>query len=362
MNIDEKYMKLALELARKAEGLTSPNPAVGAVVVKDEMVVGKGYHARCGLPHAEVNALKEAGSRAKGATLYVTMEPCDHFGKTPPCTDVIIKSGIKNVVIAMRDPNPITNGKGLKRLKANGIRITTGVLESEAKSLNRPFEKFITTGMPYVTLKMAQSLDGKIAASSGDSKWISSDDSRRMAHELRGRVDAVMVGVNTVLRDDPLLLSKNSSVKEPRRVIVDSILKSPLKSKIFLDIKRFPVYIAATKRVSRGRSAIYARRGINLIFTRDKNGRVDLRALLRDLGRRGMMHILVEGGGELAAGLIERKLVDEFLFFVSPKIIGGRGAITSVEGRGVNRVKDAMKLKNVTTQMIADDILIRGYA
>lgn len=362
MNTDERFMRLAIQLARKAEGLTNPNPAVGAVIVKDDKVIGGGYHKRCGLPHAEVNALKAAASKARGATLYVTLEPCDHFGMTPPCTEAVINSGIKKVVIGSLDPNPITNGKGVRALKKRGIKVVTGVLEEEARALNRPFSKFIVTGIPYVTLKMAESLDGKIATVSGDSRWISSDESRRFVHTLRGRVDAVMVGVNTVIRDDPLLLSKIRGAKQPSRVIVDSGLKTPLDAKVLSSARRSPVYIATAKDLLRGKVSRYEKRRARILSPGLFRGHVDLKELLKELGRLGIMHVMAEGGGTLAAALIERHLVDEFLFFIAPKIIGGIGAITSVEGDGVQTIKAAMKLTGVTVNRIADDILIRGYA
>ena len=340
MNIDEKYMRIALGLARKAEGLTNPNPTVGAVIVKDGRIIGKGYHRACGLPHAEINALKSAGPKAKGATLYVTLEPCDHFGRTPPCTEAIIGSGIKKVVIAMKDPNPLNNGRGIKRLNRAGIKTEAGVLGKEAARLNAPFVKFITTGRPFVTVKMAQSLDGKIATRSGESRWISSEASRRYVHELRGKVDAVMVGVNTVIKDDPLLLSKTKAGKQPARIIVDGKLKTPRNARIFSRMSGSPVIIATTK----------------------KKGRVDLKDLLRTLGRMGMMHILVEGGGELVASLVEEALADRFLFFIAPKIIGGRAAPTSVEGKGLAELEKAPVLKNINVKRFADDILIEGEA
>lgn len=362
MNTDERYMRLALALARKASGLTNPNPAVGAVIVKNGIIVGRGYHKRCGLPHAEVNAIRQAGRRSAGATMYVTMEPCGHFGRTPPCTKAIIESGIKKVVVGMRDPNPVTNGKGIRKLKAAGIKVMSGLLENDARDLNRPFAKYIRTGMPYVTLKMAESLDGKIASRRGDSKWVSSEESRRFVHDLRGRVDAVMVGVNTLIRDDPSLLSKMSKEKQPARVIVDSRLKSPVSAKIFSSINISPVYIATAKRSGQPLGCKYERLGVKVLYIDEKRGRVDLKRLMAGLGELGIIHVLAEGGGELAAGLIDDGLVDEFLFFVAPKIIGGRDAVTAVEGRGVDMVRDAKKLEDVTVRRCGEDILIKAYS
>ncbi|MDD5428638.1 MAG: bifunctional diaminohydroxyphosphoribosylaminopyrimidine deaminase/5-amino-6-(5-phosphoribosylamino)uracil reductase RibD [Candidatus Omnitrophica bacterium] len=351
MTIDERYMRMALGLARRAEGLTNPNPAVGAVIVKDGKIVGKGYHKRCGLPHAEVNALREAGSKARGATLYVTLEPCDHFGRTGPCTEAIIKAGIKRVVAAMKDPNPIVSGKGLKKLKRHGIKVSAGLCKDAAANINKPFIKFVTTGMPYVTVKMAESLDGKIAANSGDSKWITADDSRRYVHGLRAKADVVMVGVNTVIKDDPLLISKVSKGKQPARVIVDSSLKTPPNARIFSHTDISPVYIAATK---------YGGKRCDIIKARADRGKVDLKDLLKKLGRMGFIHVMVEGGGELAASLVEKRLADEFLFFIAPKIIGGRSAVTSVEGAGIRYMKSALALRNVKIRKFKKDILIKA--
>ena len=373
IDIDEKYMRLAINLAKKAEGMTSPNPIVGAVVVKDKAVVGRGYHKKAGLPHAEINALAQARSAAEGATLYVTLEPCDHFGRTPPCAAAIVRAGIKRVVIGMADPNPINNGKGIRKLKNRGIDTTVGVLEDEAGALNRPYLKFITKGLPYVTIKMAQSLDGKIATRTGDSRWISCEESRAYVQKLRGRVDAVMVGVNTVMEDDPLLLSRLPvcgrttarqtslpATRQPIRVIVDSRLRTPLKARIFTDIGKSPVVIAAAKETPK--AELYRRRGAQVLIARRKDGKVDLRKLLKALAKRGVVHILAEGGGGLAAGLIEEGLADRFLFFVAPKIIGGKAALTSVEGWGVAKVSGAVGLKNLKMRRSGEDILIEADA
>jgi diaminohydroxyphosphoribosylaminopyrimidine deaminase/5-amino-6-(5-phosphoribosylamino)uracil reductase len=362
MRNDEKYMLLAVALARKAEGLTSPNPAVGAVIVKGGRIVGTGYHKRCGLPHAEVCALKAAGGSARGATLYVTLEPCDHFGRTPPCTEAIIKSGIRRVVIAARDPNPITEGRGIKKLNSKGVRTSLGILEKEAVSLNKPFTKFITKKMPYVTLKLAESIDGKIATRTGDSRWITSDDAREYVQRLRLKSDAVMVGVNTVIADDPTLLPRirRKSSKRNIRVVVDTGLKTPLNSRLLSSARSGPVLIATTRKVSGKKAAACVSKGAAVLFAKRKNGRVDLRDMFKSLARMDIMEVLVEGGGELAAALIEEKLVDKFIFFIAPKIIGGRGAVTSVEGSGAARMKDAVELKNVSVRKFSKDFMIEA--
>jgi diaminohydroxyphosphoribosylaminopyrimidine deaminase/5-amino-6-(5-phosphoribosylamino)uracil reductase len=342
VNTDHRYMALAIELARKAEGMTSPNPIVGAVIARNGRIVGRGYHKKAGLPHAEINALRQAGAKTKGATLYVTLEPCDHFGRTPPCADAIIKSGIARVVIAMIDPNPLNNGRGIKKLKSFGIQVEVGLLAEDARAMNRPYIKFITKKMPFVIVKVAQSLDGKIATRTGDSKWISSEDSRRYVHELRGRSDAVMVGANTVKRDDPLLLCRISCGKQPVRVVVSGRSGIPSGAKIFSGALKFPLIVVKPA----GRSG----------------KRVDLKKMLMTLAKKGIINILVEGGGELIAGLVKEKLVDRFLVFIAPKIIGGRDAKTAVEGQGVEKIKDALLLKKMSVKMFKEDILIEAEA
>lgn len=361
MRADLNYMRMALSLAKRAEGFTSPNPLVGAVIVKNGRIVGRGYHERLGLAHAEVNAIRQAGSLAKGATLYVTLEPCDHFGRTPPCTQAIIKSGIKRVVMAMKDPNPMNDGRGIKRLKGSRVKTSLGVLGNEARAMNRPYIKFITKAIPYVTVKAAQSLDGKIATRRGDSRWISADDSRRLVHELRGKVDAVMVGVNTVIKDNPLLLSKTAKYKQPVRIIVDSNLATPPGSRLFSQLDKSPVILAVTDSTPLGRRRVYERKGARVLVTKSKEDRVNLRYLLKELAKMGIAHILAEGGGELIAGLIKERLADSVIFFIAPKIIGGRDAVTSVEGTGVAMVQDAMILKDLIVERLKKDILIKAH-
>lgn len=358
VNADEKYMRLAISLAERAAGMTSPNPIVGAVVVKSGRIVGKGYHKRCGLPHAEINALKEAGVRARGATIYVTLEPCNHFGRTPPCTDAIIGSGIKRVVIGSPDPNPVNNGSGIKRLRKKGIKVDTGVLRKDAMDINKPFVKFITKKLPYITVKVAQSLDGKIATKTGDSRWISSEGSRRFVHSLRAVSDAVMAGIGTVIKDDPLLTVRSFPAKRhPVRIVVDSDLSISPRAKILLDAEDKPVVIAVKKSISKKKAAKITRPGVRLLMvSTDKNG-LDLNDLMRKLAGMNISNILVEGGGNLIAGLFEKGLVDRCLFFTAPIIIGGRNAVTSVEGDGVKTIRNAIRLKNMKSINMAGDIL-----
>ena len=338
---DEKYVKIALELAKRSKGMTSPNPCVGAVIVKDGKVAGKGFHRFAGGPHAEIYALRQAGKKAEGATMYVSLEPCSHHGRTPPCTDAIIRSGIKRVVAAIKDPNPVNNGRGLRILGRRGIKTRVGFLETEARELNEDFIKYITKKMPFVTVKVAQSLDGKIATRTGDSKWITGDKAREFVHKLRSEHDAVMVGAGTVLKDDPLLTARvrGKRVKQPLRIILAGRTRIPYKARILNSIGG-NVVIAATK---------------------EKNGRVDIKSLLRELAKRQITSVLIEGGGETVASALEAGVVDKIYFFMAPKIIGGRKATTSVEGEGAEKAGKAIRLKNMSFRKIGDDIMIEGY-
>lgn len=367
-------MKLALALAAKGAGKTSPNPMVGAVIVKNGRIVGKGYHRKAGLEHAEIAAIRDAGEKAKGATLYVTLEPCGRFGRTPPCAPAVIKAGIQEVIAAMRDPNPLNNGKGLMLLKKSGMKVTCGVLEKKAKQLNEVFIKYITTKMPFVTVKVAQSLDGKIATRARDSKWISSEESRAYVHLLRSRVDAVMVGAGTILQDDPLLTSRCVSgyrvqgagfragkIKQPVKIIVDDALKIPLTAKIFGKDSPAKVIIATTKKGPKSRAAKFEKMGIEVLIIKEKNDKVDLRELMKELGKREITSVMVEGGGELIGSLVDERLADKFLIFVAPKIIGGRDAVTSVEGLGAKYVSAALQLKNIKYRRFSKDLLIEAY-
>jgi diaminohydroxyphosphoribosylaminopyrimidine deaminase/5-amino-6-(5-phosphoribosylamino)uracil reductase len=338
---DIAYMKSAIELASKGVGKTSPNPCVGAVVVKNSRIIGKGYHRIAGGPHAEIYALRKAGKRAAGATLYVSLEPCRHYGKTPPCVDAIIRSGIKRVVVAMKDPNPLNNGRGLDLLKKAGIKTECGLLKNEASKINEPFIKYITQGIPYVTVKTAQTLDGKIASRTGDSRWISSEASRRIVHRMRSAADAIMVGANTVSIDDPLLTAreKGNGARQPVRVI-----------------------LSGKKAISR-RAKVLNSRGGNVIIARPdaRTGKVAMRALLAKLAGRGVTSVLIEGGGEVIASAFEEGVVDKVCFFIAPKIIGGRDAKTPVEGKGIAGISEAIKLKDMTCRKVGEDVLIEGY-
>ena len=364
MTVDEKFMRLALRLAMKGMGKTSPNPMVGAVVVKGKTIAGRGYHHRAGEPHAEILALRQAGERARGATLYLNLEPCDHCGKTPPCTRAILQAKIKRVVAGMKDPNPLVSGRGIERLRRAGVQVQVGVLEEESRELNRTFCKFITTREPFVTLKAAATLDGKVATKSGDSRWISSEASRNYVHGLRQAMDAVMVGIGTVLKDDPLLTVRLAGGKrpaQPLRVIVDSRLRIPLNSQVVRTALHFPTLVAATREASPSKMKRLSRAKIEiLIIESDAQGRVSLRALMRELGRRGVVSVLLEGGSTLNASALREGIVDRLLLFFAPKIIGGQRAPGVIGGEGALLIKDAEPVKILKIRRIGPDILIEG--
>lgn len=354
------YMNLAMKLALKAKGETSPNPLVGAVVVKNGRIIGKGYHAKAGLAHAEVMALDEAAENAKNATLYVTLEPCAHFGRTPPCVDRIIKSGIKEVIIGTIDPNPRNNGRGVNLLKQNKIKVEVGFLEDRLRKFNEPFIKYITKRMPFVTVKIAQSLDGKIATENGDSKWITSDKSRSFAHKIRKDYDAIMVGINTVLRDNPKLNAWFSK-KHPIKIIVDSQLSTPQKANIFSSDSRIIIATVASRPGQETQNRQILAQKAKVLEVKEKAGQVNLKNMMKNLAQLEITNILVEGGGTLIGALFDEGLVDKVLFFVSPKIIGGKNAISSVMGKGISRIDKAIKLKNISLKRLGEDFLIEGY-
>jgi len=359
---DKYYMRKALELAKKGLGNTSPNPIVGALLVKNGRILAKGYHRRSGLPHAEIEALRIAGKRAKDATLYVSLEPCSHFGKTPPCTDTIIKEGVKRVVIGMCDPNPINYGKGIAKLQRSGVEVRYGVLEKESEALNRIFKTYITQKRPYVTVKVAQSLDGKIATFTGHSRWITNKRSRIFTHRLRGKVDAVLVGVNTVIKDDPLLTSRiEGAERQPIRVILDTKLKTPKGSKLIKDKSTKTIIATGKTNFNKKKALEFRKMGIDVVSFKEDRGMIDLKSLLRYLANKEISHLLVEGGGNVIANFLNDGLVDEMFVFVSPKIIGGKDAITSVEGKGIRSISEAIKLMDIELKKFDQDILIRGH-
>lgn len=355
----EVFMQRALVLARR--GNTSPNPMVGAVVVKDGRIVGEGYHRKAGEPHAEIIALNNAGGLASGADLYVTLEPCCHFGRTPPCSKAVIEAGIKSVTVAMIDPNPKVAGKGLAELEAAGIETNVGMLEAQARKLNEVFIKFITTRQPFVTLKLAMTLDGKIATHTGDSKWISSDESRRMVHRLRERMDAVLVGVGTVLADDPELTARNGSRRSyPARIVVDSHARTPTDARL-LSQPNGETIIAVRAGASEANLGKLKQAGVRIIEVGGANGQVDLPALMQELGRMKKTSVLIEGGGRIAASALSSGIVDKIMVFVAPKIIGGECARTPVEGLGAASMADALRLENMSIKKVGCDLLIEAY-
>ena len=356
----EYYMDLAMRLALKAKGRTSPNPLVGALVVKKGRIIGRGYHEKAGLPHAEVIALDEAGKEAKGACLYVTLEPCTHFGKTPPCVDRIIRSEVKEVIVGMLDPNPLNNGRGIKILKQHKIKVKAGFLEDKLKKLNEVFIKYITKRIPFVTVKVGQSLDGRIATKTGDSKWITSDKTRAYAHRIRKDYDAIMVGVNTILRDNPKLDAWFSE-KQPIKIVVDSQLSTSQDADIFSKNSSVIIVTLPTKpgQETENRKILAAK--AKILDVKEKAGQINLKDMMKKLAQLEIANILVEGGGTLIGSLFDEGLVDKISFFFSPKIIGGKEAISSVEGRGVSRVDSAIKIKHIKLRSFGEEFLIEGY-
>ncbi len=359
------FMECALSLAGLALGYTSPNPAVGAVVVRDGVVVGLGHTQPPGSVHAEIMALQQAGPRAKGATMYVTLEPCCHYGRTPPCVQAIIDAGISEVHVALIDPNPLVSGKGLKLLEEAGVKTYVGQYEEKAREINEGYIKYITTGMPFVIAKFAMSLDGKIATQSGDSKWISGDEARNFVHYLRHIVDAIMVGANTVVADDPQLSARGCSGKggkakqQPLRVIVDGKGRTPLSARLFEEPGK--TLIAVAKPFDAKKAEDFRRAGAEVVELPAKHGVIDLADLLSLLGKRQITSVLVEGGNKLFGSLFDSNLVDKILAFISPIIIGGEGAKSAVGGNGVRRVAEALRLNRVRISEFGDDILISGY-
>ncbi|MBI5286936.1 MAG: bifunctional diaminohydroxyphosphoribosylaminopyrimidine deaminase/5-amino-6-(5-phosphoribosylamino)uracil reductase RibD [Deltaproteobacteria bacterium] len=357
---DAEFMEIALGLAERGKGMTSPNPLVGAVVVKGGKVVGKGYHKRAGLPHAEAVALRDAGSRAKGATLYINLEPCDHYGRTPPCTSGIIKAGIKMVVIGMMDPNPLVSGKGIKRLREAGVEVQTSLLRDRCKRLNEVYIKYITTRRPFVTLKMATTLDGRIATASGESKWITGRTSRRYVHRMRGEVDAVMVGVGTVLKDDPLLTTRLVKGKNPHRVVVDKVLRIPLKARVFNPSPGMRLFLATTIKASKTKVKRVMEMGAEVLVLRGEDGGVYLDGLMVELGKRGVTNLLIEGGARLATSAMRSGIVDKVVLFYSPMFLG-RDGIPIFNSMGIKGLKDTIKLKDVEVKRVGQDFLVEGY-
>ncbi len=354
---DEDYLKLALRLAKQGRGKVSPNPMVGAVIVKDNLIVGQGYHKIFGKEHAEVNALNAAVDNVVGATLYVNLEPCSHFGKQPPCVDRILAAGIKRVVVGMSDPNPLVNGKGIQKLRENGIEVKVGVVEDLCRQLNEAYLKHITTGLPFTTLKIAQTLDGRIAASNGRSQWISGERSRRLVHKMRSQNDAVLVGVGTVLADNPHLTVRLSRGVSPKRVVVDSRLRIPLHSHLLTDKLAEKTIIATTAWASKNKIKRIEHLGATVwVLKANSEKRVHLPALWTRLGKEGIASVLVEGGSRIATAVLKNKLADKIQIFLAPKILGD--GLCAIDNLGINSLTQAILLNDLQTRKLDRDVLI----
>jgi len=359
VDMEGNYMEKALELAKKGLGKTNPNPMVGAVIVKDKEIVAEGFHEAAGKPHAEVNALNKAKNRAKGATMYVTLEPCVHHGKTPPCADAIIESGIERVVIGSTDPSPLVAEKGVEKLKKAGIKVETGVLDEKNQKLNEIFFHFMKERRPFIVMKSAMSADGKTATKTLDAKWITNESSRRFVHELRTRLAAVMVGANTVIADDPLLTARHEEgCRQPVRIIVDAHGEIPLEAKVLDTSASHATWIVTTLKAPKANLAAFESKGARLLFADETEGGIDFSALMKRLAAENIDSILVEGGSLLNASLIEAGVVDRLHLFIAPKIIGGNEALTPVGGEGVAKVADAEKLTFVAIDTFDGDVMV----
>jgi len=358
-----QMMRRALELARQAEGRTSPNPMVGAVLVKNGQIVGEGYHHHAGGPHAEVEALRSAGNAARGATLYVNLEPCAHYGLTPPCTQALINAGVSEVYYAVSDPNPVVQGKGHAQLEAAGIIVHKGLLEVEATLLNQPFFKFITTGKPFVIAKFAMSLDGKIATHKGESQWITNELSRQRGHQLRDITDAILVGAGTVLADDPQLTTRlpKADVHHPLRIVADSRGRVPLSARVYDPELPGKTILATTSQCDPAHRAALRARGVEVwTLPANADGRVSISALLDEIGRHGLLTLLVEGGSELLGSFFLEGVVDRVWAFIAPLIIGGQEAPGPVGGPGVEKLAQALRLLQIKTEVLDGDLWIQG--
>ena len=358
---DIEYMRRAMELAERGVGFTNPNPMVGAVIVKGGKVIGEGWHERCGEWHAERNAFKNCTVSAEGATMYVTLEPCCHYGKTPPCTEAIIEHGIARVVIGMEDPNPLVAGKGIAFLREAGIEVVCGIEEEALREQNRVFLKYISTRLPWVALKAAMTLDGKIATRTGDSKWITGAEARAYVHELRHRFMAILVGIGTAVADDPLLNCRieGRGVRQPIRVVVDSNARLSLESQLVQTAEEYRTIVAYTRFAPEERVKALREAGVEMLLCEEKEGLVDVRNLLELLGQFGIDSILLEGGGSLNYTFLAEGLADELYAFVAPKIVGGMNAKTPVEGTGVEKMADAINLELKNVLNIGDDVLLK---
>ena len=356
---DHEYMRLALQLAEKGYGQTSPNPMVGAVIVKDGRIIGQGWHESYGQPHAERNALASCTESPKDATMYVTLEPCCHHGKQPPCTDAILKAGIRRVVVGSTDPNPLVSRKGIQTLTANGVEVTEHVLREECERLNEVFFHYMQTRHPFVAMKYAMTMDGKIAAYTGASQWITGEDSRNHVQKLRRRYSAIMVGVGTVLADDPLLTCRIPGGKNPVRIICDTKLCTPLTAQVVTTAKEIPT-ILATSCNDKKKYRAYETAGCRILLLEEKDGHVDLRQLMEQLGREQIDSILLEGGGTLNWSALENDIVQKVYTYIAPKLFGGQTAKTPIEGMGVSTPAGAFLLKSSRITQLGEDFMIES--
>jgi diaminohydroxyphosphoribosylaminopyrimidine deaminase/5-amino-6-(5-phosphoribosylamino)uracil reductase len=368
-------MKLALRLAARGAGWVSPNPMVGAVVVREGKIVGRGYHRAYGLPHGEVEALNQAGAAARGADLYVTLEPCNHQGRTPPCTQAVLNAGIRRVVIATRDPNPRVNGGGGEFLQQQGLQVEIGLLAEEARRLNETWFKWVETGLPFVIAKVACSLDGKIATATGESQWLTGEKARSFGHQLRHQLDAILVGINTVLKDDPQLTTRlpgrkteerkgktENRARDPIRVVLDSRLRLPLDARLLHLDSASPTWVACTAMASKDKIKVLKDLGAEvLVMPAEPGGMVSLPSLLAELGRRQVQSLLVEGGGQTLGSFFDQRLVDKFYFFYAPKILGGKTAPGILGGAGVRHLGNALQARELKVRRLGPDLLVTGY-
>ncbi|MDO5600932.1 MAG: bifunctional diaminohydroxyphosphoribosylaminopyrimidine deaminase/5-amino-6-(5-phosphoribosylamino)uracil reductase RibD [Lachnospiraceae bacterium] len=352
---DEFYMRRAIELAKKGRGWTNPNPMVGAVIVKDGRIIGEGYHKTCGELHAERNAIASLKESAEGATIYVTLEPCCHYGKTPPCTEAILEQKITRVVIGSRDPNPKVAGKGAKILREAGVQVEEDFLREECDALNPVFFHYITTKMPYVVMKYAMTADGKIATKTGASKWITGEESRKRVHEMRHEYMGILAGIGTVLADDPLLNVRLEGKKSPVRIICDSRLRIPTNSQIMKTAKEYRTILAYTEETVKEEQL--RELGAELLKVPAEKGEVDLKCLMKKLGEMGIDSVLVEGGGTINEKALRKGIVQEVKAFIAPKLFGGKGVKTPVEGIGISEVEQAVRLKLTGISQIGEDVL-----
>jgi diaminohydroxyphosphoribosylaminopyrimidine deaminase / 5-amino-6-(5-phosphoribosylamino)uracil reductase len=360
---DRTFMKEALRLAAKGRGRTSPNPMVGAVVVAGDAIVSRGYHERLGGPHAEVNALRDAGEKASGATLYVTLEPCNHYGRTPPCTMAVVESGIRRVVVGMADPNPHVTGGGAAYLRDRGITVDMGIIEHPCRLLNQAFIKHSATGLPLVTLKIAATLDGRIATRTGDSRWISNERSRRFVHELRCNSDGILVGIDTALADDPQLtarIRRRPPCRQPVRIVLDSRLRLGAASQLVRTAREVPVWVACTEDAPREKELALSAAGVTVLGLAGDKGHVDLPGLLKECGKRGLTSLLLEGGSRVAGAFLEQGLADDFYFFFAPKILGDSEAVPMVQGLPGTRMADALPVYDLRFRRFGADVMLSG--